>query len=307
MEASVRCAPPGRVLAVVNGAFSDRFAEIARSCGREVDVLAVPFGRAADPDDVARRLDAAAYAAVTVAHSETSSGALTDVAALSAVARDRGARCLVDSVTALGAAPLDFDASGIDLVLTGSQKALALPPGLAFAAATADYMEGARTAAGRGRYFDLVEFEAFAAKRQTPNTPALPLLYALDAQIARTVGADGDPAAAPEPAEARWARHAALAAATHAWVASHADRFGIAVLAPEGERSPTVSAVTLPAGVDPMAVVAAVRRRGFVVGGGYGAGRATTFRIGHMGDHTVDGLAGCLAACAEALGEVTGR
>jgi aspartate aminotransferase-like enzyme len=79
------------------------------------------------------------------------------------------------------------------------------------------------------------------------------------------------------------------------------------VLAPDGERSPTVSALTLPAGTDPAAVVAAVRRRGYVVGGGYGAGRGTTFRVGHMGDHTVEGLTGCLAACADALAEVAGR
>jgi aspartate aminotransferase-like enzyme len=307
MEGGVRCAPAGRVLAVVNGAFSERFAEIARACGREVDVLAVPFGRAADPDDVARRLDAGRYAAVTVAHSETSSGALTDVVAVGAAARAHGARCLVDSVTALGAAPLDFDASELDFVLTGSQKALGLPPGLAFAAATEGYMADARAAADRGRYFDLVEFEAFAAKRQTPNTPAIPLLYALEAQLTRTVGTDGDASAAPEPIEARWARHQALADATYAWVDAHTARFGIAVLAPAGERSPTVSAITLPAGTDPAAVVAAVKRRGYVVGGGYGAGKATTFRVGHMGDHTLDGLAGCLAACADALAEVTGR
>jgi aspartate aminotransferase-like enzyme len=308
MEAAVRCAPAGRVLAVVNGAFSERFAEIARACGREVDVLAVEFGRAADPDDVARRLGAGGrYAAVTVAHSETSSGALTDVVAVGAAARAHGARCLVDSVTALAAAPLDFDASGLDFVLTGSQKALALPPGLAFAAATDAYMADARGAAARGRYFDLVEFEAFAHKRQTPNTPALPLLYALDAQLARTVGADGDPAAAPEPIEARWARHAAMAGATHRWADERRERLGVAVLAPPGERSPTVSALTLPAGVDPARVVAAVRARGYVVGGGYGAGKGTTFRVGHMGDHTAEGLAGCLTACDAALAEVVGR
>lgn len=307
MEGAVRCAPPGRVLAVVNGAFSERFAEIARACGRAVDVLAVPFGRAADPDDVARQLAAGpGYAAVTVAHSETSSGALTDVVAVGAAARAHGARCLVDSVTALGAAPLDFDASGLDFVLTGSQKALALPPGLAFAAATEAYMADARRATDRGRYFDVVEFETFAHKRQTPNTPALPLLYALEAQLARTVGVDGRPDAAPEPVAARWARHAAMAAQTHAWAAERAARCGVAVLAPAGERSPTVTALTLPRDVEPARLVAAVRARGYVVGGGYGAGRATTIRIGHMGDHTPEGLAGCLAACDDALAAVTG-
>jgi len=306
MEAAVRCAPAGRVLAVVNGAFSERFAEIARACGREVDVLDVPFGRAADPDDVARRLAGGPrYAAVTVAHSETSSGALTDVVAVGAAARAHGARVLVDSVTALGAAPLDVDASGLDFVLTGSQKALALPPGLAFATATEAYMADARVAQARGRYFDVVEFEAFAAKRQTPNTPALPLLYALDAQLARTVGVDGDLAAAPEPIKARWARHAAMAEQTWAWTDARTERLGVAVLAPPGERSPTVTAISLPSGIDPARVVAAVRARGYVVGGGYGAGKATTFRVGHMGDHTPDGLAGCLAACDDALAELT--
>ena len=307
MEGAVRCLRPGPVLAVTNGAFSERFAEIARACGREVDVLAVEFGRAADPDALARALDRRRYAGVTAAHSETSSGALADVVALGAVARARGARMVVDSVTALAAAPLDFDASGLDFVLTGSQKALALPPGLAFAAATEAYMGEVAEATGRGRYFDLAEFAAFAARRQTPNTPALSLLYALEAQLARTVGFDGDPAAAPEPIEARWARHRALAEQTWAWAESCADRFGTRVLAPPGERSPTVSAIALPAGVDPAAVVAAVARQGYTVGNGYGAGKGTTFRVGHMGDHTPEGLTGCLAACTEALAEVAGR
>lgn len=307
MEGAVRCLRPGPVLAVVNGAFSERFAEIARACGREVDVLEVPFGRAADPDDLARRLAQRRYAGVTAAHSETSSGALADVVAFGAAARAHGARMVVDSVTALGAAPLDADASGLDFVLTGSQKALALPPGLAFAAASEGYMGEVREAADRGRYFDLAEFAAFAAKHQTPNTPAISLLYALEAQLARTVGVDGDPDLAPEPIEHRWARHRAMAEQTWGWAEACGERFGVAVLAPPGERSPTVSAVTLPEGVDPALVVAAVARRGYVVGGGYGAGKGTTFRVGHMGDHTPGTLAGCLAACTEALAEVTGR
>ena len=104
MEGAVRCLRPGPVLAVVNGAFSERVAEIARACGRAVDVLPVEFGRAADPDDLARRLTGRRYAGVTAAHSETSSGALADVVALGAVARAHGARMVVDSVTALAAA-----------------------------------------------------------------------------------------------------------------------------------------------------------------------------------------------------------
>ncbi len=248
MEGAVRAAPPGAILAVVTGAFSERFADIARACGRTVQVLDVEWGRAADPDDVARALDAGApdggrFSAVTVVHSETSTGALTDVRAVAAVARARGAACLVDSVTGLGGAELHTDAWQLDFVLTGSQKALALPPGLAFGVASAEFIAAAAAhpaaEAARGRYLDLAEFEAYAPKHQTPNTPALSLFYALDAQLAAMDSC--------EPIEARWARHTAMAEQMWAWVDARAARYGIGVLAPPGERSPTVTAVTLPA------------------------------------------------------------
>lgn len=304
MEASVRCAPAGAILALVNGAFSERYADIARAVGREVAVLDVPWGRAADPDAVARALDAGApgggrFAALTVVHSETSTAALTDVRAVAEVARARGAACLVDSVTGIGGAALHADAWGLDFVLTGSQKALALPPGLAFGVASAAFARATADAPARGRYFDLAEFEAYAAKHQTPNTPALPLLYALDAQLAAM--------ASCEPIAARWARHAAMAARMHAWVAEHAERFGVGILAPAGERSPTVTAVTLPPTLGGDAVVRAMEARGYVIGAGYGKLKGTTIRIGHMGDHTVATLDGCLAALTEAFAELTGR
>ena len=306
MEASLRCAPVGRVLAIVNGAFSERFANIARMCGRDVDVLDIPAGGVASADDVREALARARFAAVAVVHSETSTGALTDVHAVSDVAREAGAVCLVDSVTGAAAAPLPVDAWQLDFALTGSQKALALPPGLALGVASERYMATAAQAPARGLYFDLVEFEQFAKKNQTPNTPAISLLYALEAQLERTVGVSGDPSDAPEPITARWARHAAMAAMTHAWVDARASRFGIGILAAPGHRSPTVTAITVPAGLEPPAVVRAVAARGFVIGGGYGKVKDRTFRIGHMGDHTPDRLALCLAACDDALTELTG-
>ncbi|MCU0634814.1 MAG: aminotransferase class V-fold PLP-dependent enzyme, partial [Gemmatimonadaceae bacterium] len=234
------------------------------------------------------------YAAVTVVHSETSTGVLTDVRAITQLARAHGAVCLIDSVTGVAGAPLEFDAWELDYVLTGSQKALALPPGLAFAAASEAFIAQAATVGDRGLYFDLVEFEAFARKRQTPNTPALSLLYALDAQLA---------AIAAEGIDTRWARHAAMAETTARWVGETASATGLAlgVLAPPGAAAPTVTAVTVPDGVTGDAVVRGAAERGFVIGGGYGALKSRTFRIGHMGDHTVAGLTRCLAACADAL------
>ena len=303
MEAAVRATPPGPILAIVNGAFSDRFARIARACGRETDVLEVPWGRAAELDRVRDALAARDYVAVTVVHSESSTGALTDIRAVTALAHARGAACLVDSVTGIAAAPVETDAWDLDFVLTGSQKALALPPGLAFGVASARFLASAARGEQRGVYFDLVEFEQYAAKHQTPNTPALPLLYALDAQLPRI---------AAEGIEGRWQRHAAMAARTHRWVEETSASAGLAlgILSPEGERSPAVSAITLPAdrpGLSGDAVVQAVARRGYVIGDGYGRLKGRTFRIGHMGDHTLETLEGCLDACAEALQELAQR
>jgi aspartate aminotransferase-like enzyme len=299
MEAAVRCAPPGRVLSLVNGAFSERFADVARACGRDVDVVTVEWGATVTPAQAAVALGARDYAAVTLVHSETSTGALTDPRPFQALAREHGALLLLDSVTGAGGAELETDAWDLDFVLTGSQKALAMPPGLAFAVASDAYMRTAASAPARGVYFDLVEFARYGARHQTPNTPALSLLYAADRQLA-DVRAEG--------MEARWARHRAMAERTWAWADGLAARFGegFGVLGAAGERSPTVTAVTLPARVACPALTSAVARRGYVVGSGYGRLKDTTFRIGHMGDHTVAGLAGCLATVEDALGEVLG-
>ena len=297
MEAGVRCAPPGRILAIVNGAFSDRFASIARNCARETDVMSVPWGEVANLDEVRRRLVSRRYAAMTVAHSESSTGALTDVRALNELASEHGTVCLVDSVTGIAATPLEFDAWHMDYVLTGSQKALALPPGLALGVASEEYMEGAAKTSDRGLYFDLVEFEEYGQKNQTPNTPAISLLYALDAQLGfiRSEGIAG-----------RWARHAAMAIQTWEWVETFAERTGIPlrILAPAGSRSTSVSAIVLPATVKGSDVAAGVRKRGITIGAGYGKLRDTTFRIGHMGDHTPGGLARCLSTCEEVIVEL---
>ena len=289
MEAGVRCAPEGKILALVNGGFSERFAKIADMCGRECDRYEVPAGSAHEPDVLREKLSGGRYVAVTVVHSETSTGVLNNVRALSDVAHDHGALCLIDSVSGLGGAPLEFDEWNCDYVLTGSQKALALPPGLAFGAASAAFIAAAKNARGRGVYFDLGEFDEFTSKNQTPNTPAVSLLFAADAQL-KSIAAEG--------MEARWARHAAMRDEVVAWAEGSGD---MAVVARADERSPTVSAIRLPYGVRPQAFITEVRRHGYTIGGGYGALRDSTFRIGHMGDHTLETVRSCLAACTEAL------
>ena len=297
MEAAVRCAPAGRVLSIVNGAFSARFSAIVKACARESDVLDVPWGETVDLDVLAEKLRTTRYSAVTVVHSETSTGALTDVRTVARLARENGAVCLVDSVTGIGGAELRFDEWELDFALTGSQKALAMPPGLAFASATSAFIELAKAQPGRGLYFDLVEFDAYAEKNQTPNTPAISLFFAAEMQLA---------AIATETMAARWARHASMATRTYAWVDALAARHGgeLHVLATMGKRSPSVTSITLPSTLKSSAVLKAVASRGFTIGSGYGQTKETSIRISHMGDHTVEGLEGCLTACDEAFDDL---
>ena len=295
MEAAIRNSGTGPVLSLVNGAFSERFAEIAVACGREVDRVDVGWGEVHDPDDVRRALQKRGYDAVTVVHSETSTGALNPVEEIARVVREQeGPLLLVDSVTGVGGAELHTDAWGLDFVLTGSHKALALPPGLAFGVASPRMMEVSVRTPGKGLYFDLVTFEDNMASLQTPTTPALTLLYALQDQL-RYIRA--------ETMEGRWARHLEMARRTWAWVEDTASARGVGmrVVAAEGHRSPTVTAVALAPGHDPKAVVRAMADQGWVIGGGYGKGKATDFRIGHMGDHTMTELETLLEALDAAL------
>ncbi len=294
MEAAIRNCAGKRVLSLVNGAFSERFYKIAQANGCEATALEVPLGQVHTPEQVSAALEHGKYDAVTVVHSETSTGALNPLPELARVTHAAGdVLLLVDSVTGVAGAPVESDAWDLDFVLTGSQKALALPPGLALGVAQPRALERARRTPNRGTYFDLVEFESYIVKNQTPNTPALSLLYALAAQVARIE---------KEGIENRWARHQAMASRTWAWAeALRARGLAVDVLAPAGFRSPTVTCLTMPAGRKGSEVNDAMKARGFTISSGYGSLKDSTIRIGHMGDHTVAELEVLLAALEEVL------
>ena len=298
MEAAVRNVASGKILALVNGSFSERFADVAESCGHQVTRLAAEAGETFDLDKVESSLRSGGFAAVTFTHSETSTGTISPVREIAMLARRHDTLSLVDSVSGVGGAELCADAWGIDFVFTASQKALAIPAGLAFAVASPEYLSRAKKATGQGRYFDVADFEKFAALHQTPTTPALHLLYALDVQL-RNIHIEG--------MERRWERHIAMRDATHAWVTRTAEklRIPLRVLAREGIQSPTVTAIVLPDRVAPNQLVEEVARRGFVIGGGLSPVAKTTVRIGHMGDHDVPALMQCLAAVDDALAGMT--
>lgn len=296
MEAAIRNGVRERVLCLVNGAFSERFAAIAEACGKQVERVDVPWGAVHDPDEVGERVAAGGFDAVTLVHSETSTGALNPVAELARAVREADAETLVlvDSVTGVGGAPMHADAWALDFVLTGSQKALALPPGLAFAAVSEDMLTRAAGVPDRGFYFDLVRFARELERGETPTTPAVTLLYALARQLERIES---------ETLEARCRRHAAMARRCAEWAEAVArERLpGLEVLAPAGARSPTVTCLRLPLHLAGPDVVRAMRERGWVVGAGYGKLRETSVRIGHMGDHTLALLEALLADLADVV------
>ncbi len=219
--------------------------------------------------------------AVTLVHSETSTGVLQDVEALAGVVREfDDVLLLVDAVTSLAGSPVETDrwGGGLDFVLTGSQKALALPPGLALGAASDRMLERARTLPARGLYFDLVSFLEATTKHQPTNTPAISLLYALEAQLARIEREGG--------AEGRWRRHDAMRRRVQEWSEQH----GIAYLPREERRSWTVSCLKVPEGKSAKQIVGALKQAGWTIGSGYASLKESTIRIGHMGDHTVAAL-----------------
>lgn len=293
MEAAVRNGVvDGKVLSLVNGSFSGRFAAIAETSGYEVERWEVDWGSVHSPDELAGRLDAAPFDAVTLSQSETSTGALQDLEAIAGVvARHEGTMLLVDSVTGIGGVETHTDDWQIDFILTGSQKALALPPGLAFGVAGEAMLDRSRNAPTRGWYFALDRLYDQLIEHQTPATPAISLLYALDFQLSRM---------ATETIEERWRRHLAMQKRTVDWVDEmRSSGVVIDVFADEGHRSPTVTCVAHERSPE---IVAGMLERGWVVGSGYGKLKDSTFRIGHMGDHTVDELDELLAVLGGLVG-----
>jgi aspartate aminotransferase-like enzyme len=294
MEAAVVSTVSGSVLHATAGAFAERWLAVSRSHGLQADQVAVPWGQAVDPDLLRQALRRKRYDAVTLTHNETSTGTIHPVAELARVVREEGdALVLVDAVSSLGGAELETDAWSLDVVLAGTQKALAAPPGIV--AFTVSERAAARAAAvpHRGFYTDLLRYRAKHAEGGTITTPAIPILFALRRQLA---------AIAAEGIEARWARHAALRARTAEW----AEREGFAYASAAGAHSPTVACLRPPGGLPAPALTARLAERGYTVGGGYGVWKGTTFRIGHMGEVGLEDLEELLPAIAASAVDLKG-
>jgi aspartate aminotransferase-like enzyme len=273
-EAAVRNCVQHQCLCLVNGAFGARWHQVALANGKQADALEVPWGTAIRPEQVAERLQAGNYDAITLVFNETSTGMLNPLPEIAAVVRQYPQLLLlVDAVSAAGGVEIRADEWGVDVCLTSSQKALALPPGLALCSVSDRAMARAESVPNRGWYFDFLQYEKYSINNRTPATPAISLMQALDAQL---------DAIAVEEWQTRFTRHRRLMQQVHAWVQSN----GFDFLAEAGYRSPTVTAVRNTHSADVGALNAYLRQRRMLISDGYGPLKGQTFRIAHMGDVT---------------------
>jgi aspartate aminotransferase-like enzyme len=302
MEASLIGAG-NSILAVVNGAFSKRWKQIAELLGKRVHALEVPWGQAVESEHLERALhEHGPFDAVTLVSSETSTGVATPLDGVARVlARHPRTLLLVDLVSWIAGAAVDFDRRGLDFAFAGVQKALALPPGISVFCVSEHYLDRARHAPHRGYTLDPVQIVEGHVARKTPATPCISLHYALARQLEDITSGvtlpEQDRHLSGNAAwKARYAKHARMRTRTLAWARSH----GLDPFCEENLISPTVSCIRS-GSVDAGRLVAGLKERGFEISNGYGDLKGQTFRIGHMGDHTEAGLEELLAAADDVL------
>jgi len=289
-EAAIRNFVDQRVLSCVNGAFADRWYEVAVSNGKDAEKLSFEWDEPVSPDRVADAVKKGRHEAVTIVHNETSTGMQNPVKeiaqAIQVVSPDT--LILVDAVSSLAGAKIEMDAWGLDMVLTSSQKCIALPPGLALGAVAHRALKKAEKVESRGWYFDLLRMEKHRIKDSSPATPAMSLIYALDFQLDRILA---------EGLENRFARHSAMAKRVQDW----ADDHDLSMYAPEGYRSQTVTTIKNDRGWDVSAINAFLKERGMRIANGYGQLKNITFRIAHMGEIQMSDIDELLRAMEEFL------
>jgi aspartate aminotransferase-like enzyme len=291
MEASLRNLCAKKVLTLCCGAFSDKWFDVANKMGIAAEKIQVEWGEAISPEAVRAKLEEGGFDLVTLIHNETSTGVLNDLAGIAKVVKSfPGVLLVVDSVSSFSAVPINMDALGIDVLLAGVQKALALPPGLTVFSCSEAALERAKSMPNRGYYFDFIEFAKNAEKNNTPSTPAISLIFGLQ-HILSVIENEG--------VDKRFARHKKNNAMIHEWAARHDFKH----FAPEGNRSVSLSCFHTPPGFDQSAFIKTLKsKHGFVINGGYGKIKGLTFRISNMGNETPETMQELIDAMNDVLG-----
>src|SRR5438270_6591036 len=294
MEGAIRNLVSRKVLNCMCGAFSDKWFDVSKRCGKAAEALQVPWGSPIRAEQVDARLAAGQFDALTLIHNETSTGVMSPLAEIAALKRKYAdVMFIVDAVSSLSAAKIEFDTLGIDVLLAGTQKALALPPGMAVFVCSPAALAKAATIKDRGYYFDFVEFQKNAEQNMTPSTPSIGHVYALASKLEEIFS---------EGLETRYARHAKLAQMTRDWAARH----GFTLFPEKGFESVTLTCVNngaKPGGrvIDVAKFQKLVKDEGFLIDGGYGKIKGSTFRISNMGDETEATMSQLFAALDAAM------
>jgi aspartate aminotransferase-like enzyme len=279
MEGAIRNLVGKKVLCCMCGAFSDKWLDVAQRCGKPAEGLRVDWGSPILPNLIDAKLASGQFDTLTLIHNETSTGVMSPLAEISQLKKKYpDVLFIVDAVSSLTAISIPFDTLGIDVLLAGTQKALAMPPGLAVFTTSEAARARAAAAQDRGYYFDFIEFQKNAEQHMTPSTPSIGHVYALSSKLEDIF---------QEGLQARYQRHAALAKKTRAWAQGH----GFTLFPETGFESVTLTCVNngaKPGGriVDVAKLQKLVKDQGFLIDGGYGKIKGTTFRISSMGDET---------------------
>jgi aspartate aminotransferase-like enzyme len=267
-----------KALVCVNGAFSERFGKTIRACGKKADFIEVDWGKAVKPDMVAEKLDTGEYDTLAVCHNESSTGVRTPIHQIGKLLRKNYSDIIfaVDSVSAMAGDKTLPKEIGCDIIFASTQKCFALPPGLVVSLVTTRAKERAKEISNRGSYTDLVKIFEFDKKNQTPFTPNISLLYALDKRLDLML---------EETYDHVYQRHRAMADYTQRWAKKH-----FALFPEPGYESVTVTCVQNIHGKNVQQLNQELAEKGYLISNGYGKLKEKTFRIGHMGEWNLHGI-----------------
>ncbi len=293
MEGAVRNLTLKKVLNCMCGAFSDKWQDVSKRCGKETGAVQCDWGHAIDPEEVRRELSSGQYDTITLVHNETSTGTMNPLAEIMAVIKEfPEVISIVDTVSSFSALPIYKDELGIDVMLTGSQKALALPPGISPFSVSTRALERAATLGNRGYYFDFLEFQRNHEKGMTPSTPNIPLIYALRSKLEEIF---------KEGLDNRYARHKNLNDRVHAWI----EKNGFKLFPEKKIASITLSCVENNRDIDLSLLNNLLKSRyNCIIDQGYGKIRGKTFRISNMGDETEETISTLLSNLDSILPEI---
>ena len=291
MEASIRNLVARGALNCMCGAFSDKWFDVAKRCGKSAEPRQVDWGKHIDHKAIDRQLATGKFDTVTLIHNETSTGVMNPLGEICCVlAKYPDVALIVDTVSSCGGVKIDMDALGIDVMLTGAQKALALPPGFSLFSVSEKAFARAKKIANRGFYFDFLEFKKQQGEWMTPSTPSIGHIHALQSKLDEIF---------EEGLDARFARHARTNTLVHDWVR----RTDFDFFAEEGFRSKTLTCVKNNRDIDVLKLARDLREKHhLVIDPGYGKLKGQTFRLSNMGDETEETVSHLLACLDDCLG-----